>query len=191
MLAVCTWSASKNARRLGYWNFLTCSIFSQSPAQFLRSVPNSRTSPHTSPQNATSAFVFATFSVPASYEGTIAARSPALPRAAVPPPASARRPDRFAWNADSFIVDAASMAQGELVVSRDADSVVCCHPVSHWQRQSTVSCFATRTSHRPTAGVPSHSGSAEAPDFCALSPACCYRALPHGATPNAAPARSA
>ena len=68
MLAVCTCSASKNARRLGHWNFLTCSIFSKLPTQFLRSVPNSRTSSHTSPQNATSAFVFATFSVPASYE---------------------------------------------------------------------------------------------------------------------------
>ena len=117
MLAVCTCSASKNARWLGHCNFLTCSIFIQSPTQFLRSVPNTRTSSHTSPQNATSAFVFATFSVPASYEGTIAARSPrSLPRAAVPPPASARGQDRFAWNADSFVVDAASRAQGELVV---------------------------------------------------------------------------
>ena len=49
MLAVCTCSASKNARRLGHWNFLTCSIFRQSPTPFLRSVLNTRTSSHTSP----------------------------------------------------------------------------------------------------------------------------------------------
>ena len=91
MLAVCTCSASKNARRLGHCNFLTCSIFSQSPAPFLRSVPNTRTSSHTSPQNATSAFVFATFSVPVSMkEQSLRGPPRSLPRAAVPPPASAQ-----------------------------------------------------------------------------------------------------
>ena len=96
MLAFCTCSASKNARRLGHWNFLTCSIFSQSPTPFIRSVQNSRTSSHTSPQNATSAFVFATFSVPASYEGTVTARSPApTPSCSSPTPSKRSRTRSF------------------------------------------------------------------------------------------------